>query len=495
MDKTDIAKRVIRGFLIFQMILMLPFLVYSQEQQTLAIMDFTGLSGVSQQEAQLLTNRLRTLLVQTDAYNVIERGQMEQILEEQNFQLAGCTSQECAVEVGQLLGAQLIMIGDIGMLGQTLTVDLRIIDVGTAEILRTASYDIRGEIDLMLTEGMVEVARRISGESTLGAGPRYGTINVSSEPSGAQVFINNEERGSTPFSATELAAGEEHTIRIMLEGYQPVTRTVNIQEGDNPAINVSLQESYGRLNISSQPAGARVTINEQDMGTTPLLASELTVGEEHRVRIALEGFEPVTRTVMISEGENNPINVQLTPATNYVSVLSRPDEAEVTIDNRVVGITPLQKLEYRIGMHSIEVSKRGYRPHIDQFQVQREEPTLLNIRLRSKSRGTAFLLSMFVPGAGHFYRARPLGGLFFLAATGAAGYLAYDNYSQFMDYQDQYQTMLDEYNTTTNMDRAMELRGEIQTVFDEMKSMEEELPMYMGILGGVYSLNLLTVVF
>ncbi len=57
---------------------------------TLAILDFQGI-GVSAQEAMVLTNRLGTHMVQLGRYQVIERGQMEQILDKQDWQMTGCT--------------------------------------------------------------------------------------------------------------------------------------------------------------------------------------------------------------------------------------------------------------------------------------------------------------------------------------------------------------------------------------------------------------------
>lgn len=53
-------------------------------------------------EAKALTNRFRDELVTTDKYKVIERGKMDEILQEQAFQQTGCTSDECAVEVDHL---------------------------------------------------------------------------------------------------------------------------------------------------------------------------------------------------------------------------------------------------------------------------------------------------------------------------------------------------------------------------------------------------------
>ncbi len=128
---------------------------------TIAILDFEGI-GVSAQEARVLTNRLGTQMVQIGRYQVIERGQMEQILQEQDFQLTGCTSNDCAVEIGQLIGAQQMLAGSFGKLGTIYTIDMKIIDVETGRVLHTTSYDIEGSINLLLTEGLEEAVRRIT---------------------------------------------------------------------------------------------------------------------------------------------------------------------------------------------------------------------------------------------------------------------------------------------------------------------------------------------
>ena len=129
---------------------------------TIAILDFQGI-GVSAQEARVLTNRLGTHLVQSSHYQVIERGQLEQILQEQDFQLTGCTSDECAIEIGQLIGAQQMLAGSFGKLGIVYTIDMRIIDVETGRILKSTSYDIDGSINRLLSEGLDEAIKRITG--------------------------------------------------------------------------------------------------------------------------------------------------------------------------------------------------------------------------------------------------------------------------------------------------------------------------------------------
>jgi len=126
-------------------------------QPTLAVLDFEG-RNVSIGEALTLTDRFRNEIIKTNKYIVVERAAMDEVLKEQGFQQTGCTSNECAVEVGALLGVQQMIIGSIGKVGDIFTVSVRIIDIQTGKILNMTDYDIRGDISEMLIRGMREAA-------------------------------------------------------------------------------------------------------------------------------------------------------------------------------------------------------------------------------------------------------------------------------------------------------------------------------------------------
>jgi TolB-like protein len=131
-------------------------------QETIAVIEFEGL-GISQIEAKALTNRLRDELVKTGKYTVIERGRMEEILKEQAFHQIGCTSDECAVEVGELLSVRQILIGSISKVGTVFSVSARIVDVESGEIVNTEIDDFKGDISDLLTLRMLVVAKKIAG--------------------------------------------------------------------------------------------------------------------------------------------------------------------------------------------------------------------------------------------------------------------------------------------------------------------------------------------
>lgn len=145
--------------------LSLAAVTLTAQQTTLAVIDLEGI-GVSQSEAVALSNRLRNELFRIGSFRVVERGLMEQILGEQDFQQTGCTSNECLVEMGRILGVAQMVGGTISRVGTMFSVSARLIDVETGEVLNVSDYDLRGGLEEMLTTGMYEVALVLSSGET-----------------------------------------------------------------------------------------------------------------------------------------------------------------------------------------------------------------------------------------------------------------------------------------------------------------------------------------
>ena len=99
-------------------------LVAQDARPTVAILDFEG-QDISVQEVQTLTERMRSEIGSTNAVRLIERKAIESIMAEQGLAQSGCVSDECAAEVGQLLGVQFMINGSIGKIGDKYTIDVK----------------------------------------------------------------------------------------------------------------------------------------------------------------------------------------------------------------------------------------------------------------------------------------------------------------------------------------------------------------------------------
>lgn len=208
--------------------LLLPIPTPAQEKESVAVMDMEG-RGISTIEAQTLTDRMRSELVRTGAVMVVERGQMQTILDEQDFQLAGCTSDECAVEIGQLLGVTMMITGSVGKIGSTYTLDLRTIDIETGAIASTMTRNYRGEIDGLLTEiehiswelvGLVHPDKLLS---QLGEAPSGRTLDDVGRAGQGQVAPQKKGgRGLLWLAVLAAAGGGGYYAYTQLGGDEPV---------------------------------------------------------------------------------------------------------------------------------------------------------------------------------------------------------------------------------------------------------------------------------
>ena len=101
-------------------IIILNIIIAQDSRPSVAVLDFDA-KGIPTYEAETLTERLRSEIANTNAVRLTDRKLLEKILQEQGLQQSGCTTDECAAEVGQLLGAQFIISRSIGKLGSSFT--------------------------------------------------------------------------------------------------------------------------------------------------------------------------------------------------------------------------------------------------------------------------------------------------------------------------------------------------------------------------------------
>lgn len=183
----------------------------------------------------------------------------------------------------------------------------------------------------------------------------FGLLSVTSDPSDAQVFIEEKngsttEIGSTPIISYKLKTGE-YKLRVSKKGYNEVRDAIYIlpnKEGEPPTIkkrNYQLIKKilYGSLRIDSEPQGARISINGIETGkVTPAIISDLIVGREYEVVLVKEFYHDHTERIRIESEMEKGVSYKMGIVTGRIKVSSKPRGAAIFINDEKFGKTPLE---------------------------------------------------------------------------------------------------------------------------------------------------------
>ncbi len=140
------------------------------DRLSIAILPFVANNlGGELAEVNLL-DKLTTVFVNLNRFKVIERAQLEKILEEQKLGLSGVLDASTAAQIGKGLGVDAVVCGSVVRAGNTATIDARLVDTESAAIV-TAKDALTKNLSLAaLNELIAEVAGKIKSDMPLISG-------------------------------------------------------------------------------------------------------------------------------------------------------------------------------------------------------------------------------------------------------------------------------------------------------------------------------------
>ena len=196
-----------------------------------------------------------------------------------------------------------------------------------------------------------------------------GTVNVLSDPAGAEVTLNGIVRGKTPVLVRDVPRGRA-VVKFRLDGFDEEVRELAINAGDVQTLSVPLKGQPGTLRLSSVPEGARFYLNDEPRGRGPLAVPGLAPGE-YVVRAEMEGYGTMTKSVTIENGVSASEEFRLSNVMGRLEVCTSPVGAQVWVDGRLVGTTKSKDAYAEFsdifavenlmeGEHTLVVKKDGY---------------------------------------------------------------------------------------------------------------------------------------
>ena len=187
--------------------------------------------------------------------------------------------------------------------------------------------------------------------------PAWAEVTVNSEPAGAQLLVDGEERGVTPLT-TQILAGN-HPVELRLAGFKPWTTDLQVKANEPLSLGpVRLGLPDGQLRVQSEPAGASVSVGGVYRGQTPV-SLELRPDIAHNIVLTLPGYEAATRQVSLGAGETRALSVPLAGVFGEVTVQAQPADSQLFVNGKASGAAN-QKLRLVATTHDIEIRKPGF---------------------------------------------------------------------------------------------------------------------------------------
>ena len=478
-----------------------------QEPLTIGVLDLDA-NGVSDAEARAISERLRIWLGRTGVFEVIERNQMESIMNEIGFQVSGaCDTDECVVQIGQVLGASKMVAGSVSKVGNLYTLQVRLIDIASSRIDHQEFKDVPGGIEEVLTTASQEVANalaaRVSGQAltppTDPGQPAVRTtaqIRIESTPPGATFTVDGVELGTGTTPATVEITEGTHEVVVRLSGFGMASQTIQVVAGGDRTVMIPLTEMRkGYLTVTSDPDRCQVFVDGNEAGTTPLTRFEVYEGA-HQVELRRDGYDSKTQQVAITARQTNRVNM----------TLLRAGAAQLTFQNTLAGArlsitgdeerkaqlnSAQQSVPLPPGNYTLMVKAKGYTPWRQTVRLADGDNTPFTVVLKPKSRVVAGLLSV-IPGMGQFYSGRGFMGVLMLAGVAGSAAATMSEQSIYDTVLEEYQLLQSQYSAATTSQQVQDLRSQLEAKHIELTGSRDSMnstSMIMSIIWGVNMLD------
>ena len=203
------------------------------------------------------------------------------------------------------------------------------------------------------------------------AQPTTGALSIVSRPEAAELYVDGQLRGTTPVQLA-LPAGRHElelrrgtvTRREAIQVTAGAQSTHSFDLASEPGAAGTAGEATAAIELTSEPSGARVTIDGRPRGATPIVVTGLLPGLHEVVLSA--GSSTVRRQVRLNAGTTA---VVMTPVASsapaappaqpgYIRIES-PVGLEVYEDDHLIGTSAVDRIMLSAGSHTLRLASQA----------------------------------------------------------------------------------------------------------------------------------------
>jgi hypothetical protein len=162
--------------------------------------------------------------------------------------------------------------------------------------------------------------------------PGTGHLKLNIATPGAQVYVDGAQLADGAWGEPiPLRADVQHEIRVTKPQREEVKLAVTLRAGEAVMRDVELLPAYGKVTVSTDPAGAEVSVNGKRAGVSPLTVGDVDPGKPARVTVRLKGFQPVTKYVAFDKALEQALELKLVEESAVASGKTHGHEEELAL--------------------------------------------------------------------------------------------------------------------------------------------------------------------
>ena len=161
-----------------------------------------------------------------------------------------------------------------------------------------------------------------------------------------------------------LLAGD-YDITASAPGYYSLLETINVGDTATQDVKLQLQPLPGKLKVTAELDDIKISIDNQPVGTVPGTIEGISRGS-HQLEFNKYRYFPLQQEIDINGlGTTQSVNIALLPAWGQMQFSSVPAGADLYIDERLIGQTPLTTEVLETGSQ-LKIKLVGYKTHAQQ---------------------------------------------------------------------------------------------------------------------------------
>ncbi|MDY0078331.1 MAG: CsgG/HfaB family protein [Bacteroidales bacterium] len=361
-----------------------------QAQTSVGVMSF---KNNGQPELDYLSGGIADILTTTLAgssqLSVVERGQLNLVIDELKLGLSGLVDEKSAAEVGKLTGATYMVLGSFMPLGNSMRIDAKVVETATATVVPGAVASAKATsletIDVAIDELASRLISKLTGENIRaqanGDPSREGVFEFTYNPRVMLVTLIDgkmlQARDGELMASTKLNHGS-HLITVekmkgLFKSEKLLDTTIFIPGGmlTRARMNGGKLEIFGVDPLAkAESIYAEIDYATHESASQPVQSDDMSNVMNQSVNLMLETSE---RLINAAE-KPQPIPQQRPVAKrkSTLLIMSETGLCEIYIDGEErasIGVTPIDGL----GRAEIELDAGNYLLKIDGFGVWFEE--------------------------------------------------------------------------------------------------------------------------